>query len=97
MVYEAQSWDRQWEMEDSPFVRTANTVPFRTKNGYIGVGMVGVQSSDIVAVLGSCSLPLHLERVGEGVYRLVSLCHVIGAREGEVWGWGRDVVEFGLV
>ncbi|KAK0671018.1 heterokaryon incompatibility protein-domain-containing protein [Cercophora samala] len=97
VVFNAQHWDRQWEMEDNPFVRTANVVPFRTRNGYIGYGMVGVSRGDIVAVLGSCSLPVHLERAGEGEYKLVSLCHVIGARMGEVWGWGREIEDFRLI
>lgn len=42
MVYEVQSWDCQWEMEDNLFVRIVNMVLFCIKNGYIGVGMVGV-------------------------------------------------------
>ncbi|KAK4175844.1 heterokaryon incompatibility protein-domain-containing protein [Triangularia setosa] len=97
VAHDAQHSARDLEMRRNPFVETPLTVPFHTKTGYIGYGIHGMQKGDLVCVLGSCSLPVVLRMVEKGQYKLISLCHVIGAKNGEVWGWGREVEEFGLV
>ncbi|KAI4863254.1 heterokaryon incompatibility protein-domain-containing protein [Hypoxylon rubiginosum] len=58
---------------------------FQTKDGYIGLGPVGLKEGDQACILDRVSLPMLLRKDGKG-YRNVGVCYVYGASDNEVAG-----------
>jgi hypothetical protein len=65
--------------------------PFRTRNGYFGIGTQSLREGDSVWIVPGCPVPLILRRVESGVrYRLVGGSYVHGVMDGEFLQ-GKDV------
>jgi len=63
---------------------TGSRLFFRTKNGYLGVGPPGMQTTDIVSSLIGCKYPVVLRRQGSH-FLLVGVCFISGLMYGEAF------------
>ena len=73
---------------------------FTTARGYVGIAPEGVETSNVVAVLQGCSMPMVLRRV-EGVFydvvwQVIGECYVHGIMNGEAMEWGLEVQDIVL-
>ena len=65
------------------FSRSENWSLFTTKAGYIGLGPVGMQPTDIVCILYSCNAPVVLRKDGDDYFH-IGCCFILGFMDGEV-------------
>ncbi|RYP13688.1 hypothetical protein DL765_006770 [Monosporascus sp. GIB2] len=65
-------------------------VLFRTSGGYVGRSWAGIQEGDAVYILGSCSMPVILRKVGDG-FTFLSQCILTGAMHGEAWAMAENM------
>ncbi|KAI0098083.1 heterokaryon incompatibility protein-domain-containing protein [Nemania sp. FL0031] len=65
---------------------------FKTNNGYMGIGPVGLKKEDIVVVLYGCSVPVILRKVKDR-YALIGECYVLGLMDGEAAHLEKGVME----
>ncbi|KAH6693300.1 heterokaryon incompatibility protein-domain-containing protein [Leptodontidium sp. MPI-SDFR-AT-0119] len=57
---------------------------FTTENGYMGMGMLGIEAGDKVLLIAGLTRPLIARKVGER-YRVVGAAYVHGIMDGEKW------------
>lgn len=70
--------------------------PFRTKQGYFGIGTQCLREGDSVWIVSGCRVPILLRRIdGSKHYRLVGGSYIHGLMDGE--GLSRKGVEFEMV
>ena len=71
---------------------------FVTQTGYIGLGPLTMQPTDMVCVLLGCSVPVVIRREAPNRYALVGECYMHGIMDGEALGpgWESTVQTFNL-
>jgi Heterokaryon incompatibility protein (HET) len=71
---------------------------FATQSGYIGLGPLSMQPTDVVCVLLGCSVPVVIRNEAPNCHVLVGECYMHGIMDGEVFkpGWEREVQTFNL-
>lgn len=63
-----------------------NKRPYITKEGYVGMGPIGMEEGDLVVVLGSAFLPYVVRRIEAYTngYSLIGECYCDGVMDGEI-------------
>lgn len=71
---------------------------FVTQTGYIGLGPLTMQATDMVCVLLGCSVPVVIRREGPNRLVLVGECYMHGIMDGEALkpGWEGELETFNL-
>lgn len=71
---------------------------FATQSGYIGLGPLTMQPTDIVCVLVGCSVPVVIRNEDPNRHVLVGECYMHGIMDGEIFkpGWEYEVQTFNL-
>ena len=71
------------DAERAVYLRTRRRAFFITEKGYFGIGPPGGRDGDCVCLLGGCSVPVVLRKMGEE-WEIVGECFVCGIMDGEV-------------
>jgi hypothetical protein len=71
---------------------------FVTQSGYIGLGPLTMQPTDMICVLLGCSVPVVIRNEAPNGHVLVGECYMHGIMDGEAFepGWEREVQTFNL-
>jgi hypothetical protein len=71
---------------------------FVTQSGYIGLGPLTMQPTDMICVLVGCSVPVVIRDDAPNCHVLVGECYMHGIMDGEAFqpGWERKVQTFNL-
>lgn len=71
---------------------------FVTQSGYIGLGPLTMQPTDMICVLLGCSVPVVIRKESLNRHVLIGECYMHGIMDGEAFkpGWEREVQTFNL-